>query len=316
MVKYCECGCGGTTKSRFVPGHDAKMKSRLLQAMRAGDESAMDELINRGWMKVTGVNEPGFHYQPGIQLPPEESNPDRLFENEMMDKVGKIMALAMNAGTEEEAQAAAAMAQKLAFKYNLDLDQIARGNASPTRSLKHIIKGRVDIGAHKGWVETLMSVVARHNFCRIVFHTGTNEISIIGERHNILVVDYMFQFLRRTIDQLADTAWQKAKDWAYETALKWKDGYREGAVTGVHAKLETQRRDDVAENVGGSALVIRKEQEAEDAMNQMFPNLNYGRSRKVNYGGGYAQGQRDGANITINRGVGGSATRQTIGSGR
>ena len=35
--KPCLCGCGGVTFSRFVPGHDASLKSRLLKAFRSDD---------------------------------------------------------------------------------------------------------------------------------------------------------------------------------------------------------------------------------------------------------------------------------------
>lgn len=30
----CGCGCGDTTKSRFVPGHDSKLHSRVLRLAR------------------------------------------------------------------------------------------------------------------------------------------------------------------------------------------------------------------------------------------------------------------------------------------
>lgn len=51
----CECGCGGEPKSgRFLPGHDSKLKSRLLQTMRKAEDAkeqkkAEKELIDRGW---------------------------------------------------------------------------------------------------------------------------------------------------------------------------------------------------------------------------------------------------------------------------
>lgn len=45
----CECGCGGSTHSRFTVGHDSKHKSALLARHDAGDESATAELIERGW---------------------------------------------------------------------------------------------------------------------------------------------------------------------------------------------------------------------------------------------------------------------------
>jgi hypothetical protein len=51
--KPCECGCKAMAKpgSRFLPGHDAKLKSRLLKASRDGDKAAKKELVSRGWYK-------------------------------------------------------------------------------------------------------------------------------------------------------------------------------------------------------------------------------------------------------------------------
>jgi predicted nuclease with RNAse H fold len=46
----CECGCGATVRNRFLPGHDAKLKSRLMRDCRAGDEEACERLRQLGWM--------------------------------------------------------------------------------------------------------------------------------------------------------------------------------------------------------------------------------------------------------------------------
>lgn len=45
----CQCGCGAEVKRRFLPGHDAKLKSRLLTEAREGSEAAAAELQRRGW---------------------------------------------------------------------------------------------------------------------------------------------------------------------------------------------------------------------------------------------------------------------------
>lgn len=36
----CLCGCGGLTKGRFVPGHDAVLKARLNVTVETGSKSA------------------------------------------------------------------------------------------------------------------------------------------------------------------------------------------------------------------------------------------------------------------------------------
>jgi len=48
----CGCGCGGAARRRYLPGHDAKHKSRLLAEMRAGSGPAADELQRLGWVRI------------------------------------------------------------------------------------------------------------------------------------------------------------------------------------------------------------------------------------------------------------------------
>jgi hypothetical protein len=51
--RTCECECGETVgpKARFRPGHDAKLKSRLVDLARAGDADAISRLTSLGWAK-------------------------------------------------------------------------------------------------------------------------------------------------------------------------------------------------------------------------------------------------------------------------
>ena len=51
----CQCGCGGNARTgrRFIPGHDAKLKSKLLKTMRKGGregKKAEKELIRLKWV--------------------------------------------------------------------------------------------------------------------------------------------------------------------------------------------------------------------------------------------------------------------------
>lgn len=48
----CEC-CGVPTRGgRFAPGHDARLKSRLKTAAKAGDKEAYRQLVERGWVNA------------------------------------------------------------------------------------------------------------------------------------------------------------------------------------------------------------------------------------------------------------------------
>lgn len=50
--KRCACGCGVIVnkKRSFKPGHDAKLKGRLLLHFDMGQGAAGDELVERGWV--------------------------------------------------------------------------------------------------------------------------------------------------------------------------------------------------------------------------------------------------------------------------
>ena len=48
----CGCGCGAPVRRRYLPGHDAKHRSRLLAETRAGSVPAADELQRLGWVRI------------------------------------------------------------------------------------------------------------------------------------------------------------------------------------------------------------------------------------------------------------------------
>jgi hypothetical protein len=48
--RLCLCGCGRPVRRRFLPGHDAKLKSRLLRDVRAG-AAAHSLLVELGWSR-------------------------------------------------------------------------------------------------------------------------------------------------------------------------------------------------------------------------------------------------------------------------
>jgi hypothetical protein len=48
--RLCACGCGAPVRRRFLPGHDAILKSRLLREVRVG-EAAAAELRRLGWAR-------------------------------------------------------------------------------------------------------------------------------------------------------------------------------------------------------------------------------------------------------------------------
>lgn len=55
VQKTCLCGCLAPVARTFLPGHDAKLKGRLIREARDGDwrqsATAVDSLLERGWAR-------------------------------------------------------------------------------------------------------------------------------------------------------------------------------------------------------------------------------------------------------------------------
>lgn len=68
--RSCECGCGGTTGGgKWMPGHDAKYKSRLIKAVdNSGDEQAAAEMVERGWWPQERADERLAKHAEAVRL--------------------------------------------------------------------------------------------------------------------------------------------------------------------------------------------------------------------------------------------------------
>jgi hypothetical protein len=57
--KTCQCGCGHAVARRFLPGHDARLKSALVQSVSAKNwwerQAAAEALLQRGWLHFASV---------------------------------------------------------------------------------------------------------------------------------------------------------------------------------------------------------------------------------------------------------------------
>src|SRR5262245_56441648 len=98
---------------------------------------------------------------PGRTQPVEAS----LMEKEkVIEKIRLLLKLSESPNV-YEAAAAAAKAQELMFKYNLDLAQV---EAVRPESAEPYIQERFSVGGSSHWLKLLMFAIARHNFCQAV----------------------------------------------------------------------------------------------------------------------------------------------------
>lgn len=222
--------------------------------------------------------------------------------------VGRIRKLQRltRSNNEHEAALAAAKMQELLFAYNLSVDALR--DPSEYVEEERRIGGRI-------WARRLMISLCKNNFCKPLLGGWAGIIFVIGRRDNVAAVNAMFLYLVGEINRIATmsyAAYRTTTPWP-EDARSWSQGFRNGAVSAIDARLQTQRQDDIAKIeasvVGtetGTAIIRRLDLELVDEVARRHPVLGAARASRsyVRSIAGYQAGQAAGGRMALNRSAG------------
>lgn len=234
----------------------------------------------------------------------------------IVSKIKKLMALSKSSN-ENEAASAAAKAQELLLKYNIELSEI-QDTTVETKLTKEFLElfGRNEVT----WKKHLAHGVANANLCKGV--GSGNGMYFLGKKHNIEIAIYMYQTLVNDLERIADEKWQQIlvlrelaakypkveifSDYslAYVHGKTWKASFYAGAVKTIRERLEENLTELKINNENMMALVTTEDKQLQVYMKQEFPKLVSGRSLHANYRSAYESGRRAGHDIQFKRGVG------------
>lgn len=221
------------------------------------------------------------------------------FDN-ISQKIHKLEALKKDsATTPEQAANYAAIVQKLLFKYNLSLDQLAPKAGEKRR--KNFKKEDVGLGVKatnlKQWKVDLFRSIAETNFCKVLNYSNSEYIVLIGEPENVSAVKSMYAYLEYEIRALGRNAFKlvnNRSNYSQMDTLVWKGSFRDGAVATVRQRLVAQQKADVEEantdhkkrialetgvsadaamGTAGTALVVQSQDDLNEAVYEFFPSL-------------------------------------------
>jgi hypothetical protein len=99
----------------------------------------------------------------------------------ILNKMEKIQELHKRAATQGEMEAAANAMGRLLTKYGLELADVEARLGGRDDSTAHIQED-VTIGSVANWRRSLLNIVARHNFCCVISHTGNAKLTGWGHR--------------------------------------------------------------------------------------------------------------------------------------
>jgi hypothetical protein len=258
-------------------------------------------------------------------------------KHEALRKVSDLLNLAEGKGTDpNEAAVAAARAEAIMERYNLERATVEAERGDPlSLSDEEIEEFTGDDALFSGsrlpaWRVSLASGLAEHMSCSLLLQTvrrfgrarNTTYLNVIGKPSDVAVFKYIFRFAEREIDRLARRAVQRGEVYGRTGG----NNYRHGAVRAVVETVRDQRaktRDAYVQEHGdrGRAALVRVDQSAEAV--EAWLREKHPRLRKGRYGGGAADygaqraGYRDGKQISLNAGLGGTASSgRMLGSGK
>lgn len=217
-----------------------------------------------------------------------------------------------NSPNVHEAATAAKKLQELLFKHNLQMQDVPEKQEGP-----EFVKIKFDLGEGRAvaWKRDLLNAVSRYNFSRSFYHHDVdarghlhrvNWMWLLGQRHNVEVVQYLMSYLSGEIIRLSDVKYDEE---GYGNKASWKTQFCYGAVQGVADVLRAQFEDNRTSNSMTMSLVVVKDKEL-----TQFVQKSFGKLSSMNLSGRkdtdtFNRGREAGHNIQIRKGVETSSTR-------
>lgn len=194
-------------------------------------------------------------------------------ESPVLNRVRKLLAMAGNAGNENEAAIAATQAARLMAEHNLtEASLVASGQAA---RVAEDISDEAILRARRAsqWKGIVAYAVALSYGCKQYWNGGS--IKIFGRVSAVQATSYTCQYLWNEIERLCDAAWEKSGLTPSKSTTKsWKNSFRVGAASAVAYRLSTDTvtrvtQVDVAvkpstENTVSSQALMIIDQDAEE----------------------------------------------------
>lgn len=125
-------------------------------------------------------------------------------EEKIIEKIRKCLALANNNPSEEEAKAAALMAQKLLAKYNISISDVESLEAANEEIAEEVVWYKSIVkGVARAWKYELAGIVAKNFRCKYFFY-GKKGVAFYGHKTDAEAAVEVYKYLFAMGDRLAN----------------------------------------------------------------------------------------------------------------
>lgn len=201
----------------------------------------------------------------------------------ILEKIEKLLALAGNNPSENEAISAALKAQELMAKYNIELADV-QGEKPVDNIVEETYTPKANQHYVRKWRYKLSNIIAK-NFCCKTYSINRDAIAFYGYEKDAKIVVEVFKFLFETGNKLANRYYLKCKKEGKETRGVLNT-YLVGFCDGIKEVLDKQC----------TALMIVTPKEVEEAYAEHSKGFGRVNSRLTisNDGRAYNEGKTDG----------------------
>lgn len=229
----------------------------------------------------------------------------------IMTKLEALLRMKTERGaSQSEMETTMRLAQRLAFKHRINLDEVVPDNEGSIKVGINMVKRTMRTLSPEFHVH-LCRILNKYYGVRMVLAAeGMDRVHVIGTETDVDFAIYAYAFLRVTFKQLWE--WQKFEDQLTDRSRK--DFYH-GLWEGLDKKLSEEKvkmeHEATVSNCRSIVLVDEHKAALDKAMVEYFPQSRNKRSSiaRINDLGAYNAGKEVGASIGVNKAIGGGSTR-------
>lgn len=210
-------------------------------------------------------------------------------EKNIISKIGKLLALAGNNPSEQEAQAALLKAQQLMAEHNLDMTQFEEAGKIKKEAVKDYVEGY----HNTNWAIRLAQVICNNFRCNLLRSRGYGLV-FIGLKDDVAICKAVFTFASQTLEKNMMKLRRQ-----YRKQGKPTDGISGDYAAGFIAGLRDKYQEQVEKNNWGLILVkdALVEQLTQDIIDPKGKRTSGKKLKQSGDPGLYSKGYHDGKNL-------------------
>lgn len=235
-------------------------------------------------------------------------------QKDVLRKIKNLLAKAESTDSIHEAETFTMNANRLLVEYNLSIEDIEFKEDSAITDF-HLNNKTVRPHTEGKWVIHLYCIISKFNFCMaLTLNNGHSGMRILGEKHNVEIVEYITSQLITKIRKLARDQWKLYKQMnGKEKEGAFLRGFLLYAVIGLRDKLQEQADLQMKEHTQMSGIILLHTA----AINKFLEDdgtkvRDGGKNRMLKSNHGSEIGYKKGKELEINKGLTGEALTSTL----